>query len=101
VKISDVGQGRNPIRIISMRGLSDKPQDDGYPREEWIDQGTGKQAKEAQDEEGQDKEQSGDYINLEVCSLYPSRISSAYETVYNKNRSASHTRPVPERGVRW
>lgn len=39
IKISDYGQGDNPIRIVSMRALPDKPTDKDYPKEEWIDQG--------------------------------------------------------------
>ena len=36
VRISDVGLGQNPFRIIAMRGLPDKQQDKEYPREKWI-----------------------------------------------------------------
>jgi hypothetical protein len=80
VKISDVGQGRNPIRIISMRGLPDQPGDKDYPREEWIDQGTGQQIKAAEKSEGEDLDQSGDYINLEVCrSLARSHVCDRWK----------------------
>ncbi|KZS93944.1 hypothetical protein SISNIDRAFT_474054 [Sistotremastrum niveocremeum HHB9708] len=68
VRISDVGQGTNPFRIISMRGLPDQPGDKEYPRQEWIDQGTnlltGKNA------QGQDTDQTGDYVNFEVAFSY-------------------------------
>lgn len=36
VRISDLGLGTEPFRIISMRGLPDKQEDKNYPREEWI-----------------------------------------------------------------
>lgn len=40
VRISDLGQGTNPFRIVSMRALPDQPHEKEYPSEEWIDQGT-------------------------------------------------------------
>jgi hypothetical protein len=36
VRISDVGQGTNPLRIVAMRALPDQPGKPGYPREEWV-----------------------------------------------------------------
>ena len=36
VRISDLGLGTNPFRIIAMRGLPDHQTDRDYPREEWI-----------------------------------------------------------------
>lgn len=36
VRISDLGQGTNPIRIVSMRALPDQPGSKHYPREEWV-----------------------------------------------------------------
>ena len=33
---TDIGQGSNPLRIISMRALPDQPGDKEYPREEWV-----------------------------------------------------------------
>ncbi|KIJ49556.1 hypothetical protein M422DRAFT_225382 [Sphaerobolus stellatus SS14] len=72
VRISDIGQGSNPVRIVSMRALPDKPTDKEYPREEWIDQGTNtllKQQEKAR-QEGKDIDQSGDYVNFEVAVSY-------------------------------
>ncbi|KAF8513153.1 hypothetical protein BU17DRAFT_77267 [Hysterangium stoloniferum] len=72
VRISDIGQGINPVRIIAMRALPDQPGDKEYPREEWIDQGTNlllEQAEKAR-VEGRDNEQSGDYVNFEVAFSY-------------------------------
>ncbi|KAG8694302.1 hypothetical protein FRC09_009939, partial [Ceratobasidium sp. 395] len=72
VRISDIGQGTNPFRIISMRALPDQPGDKEYPREEWIDQGTNElmersaKAREA----GEDADQAGDYVNFEVAFAY-------------------------------
>ena len=36
VRISDLGLGTNPPRIVAMRGLPDHTTDKEYPREEWI-----------------------------------------------------------------
>lgn len=80
VKISDYGQGSNPVRIISMRGLPDRTTDKDYPKEEWIDQGE-KQTKKDADErdklskttEEQDMDEAGDYVNLEIAVAYQAR----------------------------
>ena len=36
VRIADIGQGTNPVRIVSMRALPDMPGHPDYPREEWV-----------------------------------------------------------------
>lgn len=65
VRISDIGQGTNPFRIVSMRALPDQPGDKEYPREEWIDQGTNQLVEDAKKSTGkQDLDQTGDYV---VC----------------------------------
>ena len=74
VRISDLGQGTNPLRIISMRALPDHPGDRDYPREEWIDQGKPpadeKSAveKHAKDGQGPDVEQTGHYVVRRISS---------------------------------
>lgn len=72
VRVSDMGQGINPIRILSVRALSDKTTDEEYPRDDWIDQGTNKLQMQAQSalSDNRDEEQSGDYVNLEVAFAY-------------------------------
>ncbi|KAG8908594.1 hypothetical protein FRB99_004882 [Tulasnella sp. 403] len=74
VRLSDIGQGTNPLRIISMRALSDKPGDKEYPREGWIDQAnsSGTEANLTGSSNGgeKDKEESGDYVNYEVAFSY-------------------------------
>ncbi|KAG9019015.1 hypothetical protein FRB90_007187 [Tulasnella sp. 427] len=84
VRISDIGQGTNPLRIVSMRALPDKPSDKEYPRDEWINQGmppgddvSSKQvSKETEKRElnggsdGPDMDQTGDYVNYEVAVSY-------------------------------
>ncbi|KAG9080546.1 hypothetical protein FRC06_006453 [Ceratobasidium sp. 370] len=72
VRISDIGQGTNPFRIISMRALPDQPGDKEYPREEWIDQGTNELVERAAKarEAGEDADQAGDYVNFEVAFAY-------------------------------
>ncbi|THG95827.1 hypothetical protein EW026_g5890 [Hermanssonia centrifuga] len=71
VRIADVGQGTNPVRIISMRALPDKPGHPDYPREEWVgldkDPESKKQAQEAEKGDSDDPakevdtDQTGDY----------------------------------------
>ncbi len=72
VRISDLGQGDNPFRIVSMRALPDRPTDKEYPREEWIDQGTNDilAKAEADRSKGLDADQAGDYVNFEVAFAY-------------------------------
>ncbi|KAF8578018.1 hypothetical protein K439DRAFT_1363416 [Ramaria rubella] len=72
VRISDVGQGTNSFRIVSMRALPDQPTDKEFPREEWIDQGTNDLMKKAEDDqnEGLDADQTGNYVNFEVAFSY-------------------------------
>ena len=36
VRIADIGQGTNPVRVVSMRALADQPGHKDYPREEWV-----------------------------------------------------------------
>ncbi|KAG8820265.1 hypothetical protein FRC19_009016 [Serendipita sp. 401] len=72
VRISDIGQGTNPFRIVSMRALPDQPGEKEYPREEWIDQGTNMLMQEAdpKDKNPKDQDQAGDYVNYEVSFAY-------------------------------
>jgi len=72
VRISDISQGTNPFRVVSMRALPDQPGEREYPREEWIDQGTGDLGSVDMEEgeksmkAGVDREQAGDYV---VCII--------------------------------
>lgn len=80
VRIADIGQGTNPVRIVSMRALPDQPGQPGYPREEWVglDQDDGSRKQAAEVEQGNsddpakqiDTEQTGDYLNYEVSISY-------------------------------
>jgi hypothetical protein len=84
VRIADVGQGTNPIRIVAMRALPDQPGHPDYPREEWVglDKDTqsklqaaeaakGKSSDPAKDVSGeQDDDQTGDYLNYEISISY-------------------------------
>ncbi|KAG9114914.1 hypothetical protein FRC07_007586 [Ceratobasidium sp. 392] len=82
VRISDIGQGTNPFRIISMRALPDQPGDKEYPREEWIDQGTNELMERANKarEAGQDADQAGDYVNFEVAFAYSAEPGKGSES---------------------
>lgn len=73
VRIADIGQGTNPLRIVSMRALPDRPGDPQYPREEWVgldkDTQSKLQAREAakgkSDDPAKDEvdtDQTGDYL---------------------------------------
>jgi hypothetical protein len=68
VRISDIGQGINPFRVVSMRALPDQPHEKEYPREEWIDQGTNlldedrEKAMADPKNKSKDLDQSGDYV---------------------------------------
>ncbi|KZT59170.1 hypothetical protein CALCODRAFT_516259 [Calocera cornea HHB12733] len=72
VRISDLGQGDNALRILSMRALPDRPGEPEYPRAEWIDQGTGDILKKEEEmrKEGKAADQAGDYVNYEVAFVY-------------------------------
>ncbi len=39
IKISDVGQGSHPLRILSIRALADTEGSKGWPKTHWIDKG--------------------------------------------------------------
>lgn len=72
VRISDIGQGDNPLRILSIRALADVQSDPDYPREHWINKGdTEAQSK---DTAGKilEEDQAGDYYNFEVAFAYTS-----------------------------
>ncbi|QRV98489.1 C2 domain-containing protein [Ceratobasidium sp. AG-Ba] len=82
VRISDIGQGTNPFRIISMRALPDQPGDKEYPREEWIDQGTNELMERAEKAKaaGEDADQAGDYVNFEVAFAYSAEPGKGSDT---------------------
>ncbi|KAL7420399.1 hypothetical protein Q5752_005369 [Cryptotrichosporon argae] len=70
VRITDLGQGSNPIRITSIRALPDQPGDEGYPKDGWINEGN-PQIK-SKDTAGKDieEDQAGDYYNFECAFSY-------------------------------
>jgi Ca2+-dependent lipid-binding protein len=70
VRITDLGQGQNPLRITSIRALPDQPGDDGYPKTEWIDQGNPNVGKKGTAGESLAEDQAGDYYNFEVAFSY-------------------------------
>ncbi|EGG02680.1 uncharacterized protein MELLADRAFT_49768 [Melampsora larici-populina 98AG31] len=73
VKVSDIGQGDTPFRILAMRALPDKPGDREYPREEWITGENPDDPKSNDLEAHKQEEQSGDYINYEVSFAYQAK----------------------------
>ncbi|KAI0826298.1 hypothetical protein BC629DRAFT_1605012 [Irpex lacteus] len=81
VRIADIGQGTNPLRIVSMRALPDQPGHPDYPREEWVGLDKDKESKNQQMQaneggaggeggEGEDTDQTGDYLNYEISLSY-------------------------------
>lgn len=69
VRISDIGQGTNPLRILSIRALADQPGDSGYPKQHWIDKGEDVKTKDTAGKE-LEEDQAGDYWNFEVAFAY-------------------------------
>ncbi|OCF60178.1 C2 domain-containing protein [Kwoniella mangroviensis CBS 10435] len=70
VRITDLGQGSNPLRITSIRALPDQPGDEGYPKSGWINQGN--EDIHSKDTAGKDitEDEAGDYYNFEVAFSY-------------------------------
>ena len=70
VRITDLGQGTNPLRITSIRALPDQPGDEGYPKTGWINQGN--DDIKMKDTAGKEinEDQAGDYYNFEVAFSY-------------------------------
>jgi Ca2+-dependent lipid-binding protein len=70
VRITDLGQGVNPLRVTSIRALPDQPGDANYPKTGWIDEGN--DFIKSKDTSGNEitEEQAGDYYNFEVAFSY-------------------------------
>ena len=80
VRIADIGQGTNPVRVVSMRALADQPGHPDYPREEWVGLDQAQDSKEQQlkaDALDEDTDQTGDYLVSLLClfNLYGVRFS--------------------------
>lgn len=70
VRISDFGQGTNPLRILSIRALADEQGSPGYPKDNWINKG--QHEAKSKDTTGKitDEDAAGDYYNFEVAFAY-------------------------------
>ncbi|KAF7968966.1 hypothetical protein HWV62_28761 [Athelia sp. TMB] len=95
VRIADLGQGRNPLRIVAMRALPDQQGARLKHGDDWIDQGktpladavdkdehdddTAKVAKEDQ------ADQAGDFVNMEVSLAYMSVPKRAGQAIHADN----------------
>lgn len=73
VRIADMSQGRNPLRIIAMRGLPDLQGCRLAHGDDWIDQGKNVETGDAKEIKDDLKDQAGDYVNYEVSLAYVSR----------------------------
>lgn len=71
VRITDLGQGSNPLRITHIRALPDQPGDDNYPKTSWINEGN-QDATSSNPMTGKavEEDQAGDYYNFEVAFSY-------------------------------
>ncbi|KLT44405.1 hypothetical protein CC85DRAFT_242629 [Cutaneotrichosporon oleaginosum] len=69
VRITDVDQGSNALRITSIRALPDQPGDKGYPKKDWIDDGQDVKLKDTTGKEIEE-DQAGDYYNFEAAFAY-------------------------------
>ncbi|GMK56735.1 hypothetical protein CspeluHIS016_0305750 [Cutaneotrichosporon spelunceum] len=69
VRITDVSQGSNALRITSVRALPDQPGDRGYPKTHWIDDGENLKLKDTTGKEIEE-DQAGDYYNFEATFAY-------------------------------
>ena len=88
VRVADIGQGTNPVRIVSMRALPDQPGHPDYPREEWVgldkDAQSRAQAQDVENSDSQvDTDQTGDYL---VCCSIVLRDYKVLTTRYRTTR---------------
>lgn len=70
VRITDLGQGSNPLRITSIRALPDQPGDEGYPKTSWMNEGNDQIKSKDTSGKEVDEDQAGDYYNFEVGFSY-------------------------------
>lgn len=70
VRITDLGQGTNPLRITHIRALPDQPGDDGYPKSSWINQGDDSVGSKDIAGKRIEEDEAGDYYNFEVAFSY-------------------------------
>jgi Ca2+-dependent lipid-binding protein len=70
IRITDLGQGTNPLRITHIRALPDQPGDAGYPETGWIDQGNEGVHSDGPTGKSIEEDQAGDYYNFEVAFSY-------------------------------
>jgi Ca2+-dependent lipid-binding protein len=70
IRITDLGQGTNPLRITHSRALPDQPGDAGYPETGWIDQGNEGVHSDGPTGKSIEEDQAGDYYNFEVAFSY-------------------------------
>lgn len=60
VRVADIGQGTNPVRVVSMRALADQPGHKDYPREEWVGLDQDQQSREQASSKEVDSDVSAD-----------------------------------------
>jgi Ca2+-dependent lipid-binding protein len=70
VRITDLGQGTNPLRITSIRALPDQPGDEGYPKTSWINEGNEDIGTKDTSGKAINEDEAGDYYNFEAAFSY-------------------------------
>ena len=70
VRITDLGQGVNPVRLTSIRALPDKPGDEGYPKKGWINEGNEDIKSKTMAGDELEEDDAGDYYNFEASFAY-------------------------------
>jgi hypothetical protein len=62
VRISDIGQGTNPLRILSIRALADEQGSPGWPKKHWINKGDS--SAKSKDTAGKtvEEDEAGEYV---------------------------------------
>lgn len=77
VRITDIGQGKNPLRILSIRALADEQDSAGWPKKHWINKGQKDVKTKDSTGEAMDLEDAGDYYNFEISFSYSSLDSTS------------------------
>ncbi|KZP31751.1 hypothetical protein FIBSPDRAFT_813379 [Athelia psychrophila] len=103
VRIADLGQGRNPLRIVAMRALPDQQGSRLKHGDDWIDQGQNPGTSAPQNGDGKDPQatqeesdaaklakddaadQAGDFVNMEVSLAYVSVPKKAGQAIHADN----------------
>ena len=65
IRISDLGLGTEPFRIVAIRGLPDQQTDKDYPKEEWIYRATPGESQMPKDDAAPDSRNGGKKVSFQ------------------------------------